>query len=48
VNSIEDAKCLGYSPKIGVVKNVDQVRKSVRKNVINYGSLWNRWVQEML
>lgn len=31
MNSIEDAKCLGYSPKIRVVTNVDQVRKKCQE-----------------
>jgi len=31
VNSTEDARCLGYSPKIRVVENVDQVGKKCQE-----------------
>jgi hypothetical protein len=31
MNSIEDAECLGNSPKIRVVKNVVQVRKTCQE-----------------
>jgi hypothetical protein len=31
MNSTEDARCLGYSRKIRVVKNEDQVRKNCQE-----------------